>query len=82
QLFDLVDETVVQHRRRIKTSVLNEVLRDAVLWQAPPARKASQQGKIYYCNQIAARPPTVAIFCNNPKLFSDNYKRYLDRKFR
>ena len=26
QLFDLVDEVAVQHRRRIKTSVLNEVL--------------------------------------------------------
>lgn len=25
QLFDLVDEVLVQHRRRIKTSVLNEV---------------------------------------------------------
>ncbi|CAN0524241.1 unnamed protein product, partial [Scytosiphon promiscuus] len=32
--------------------------------------------------QIATRPPTVAVFCNNPKLFGDNYKRYLDRKFR
>eukprot|EP00611_Tribonema_gayanum_P014006 TRINITY_DN25271_c0_g1_i1.p1 TRINITY_DN25271_c0_g1~~TRINITY_DN25271_c0_g1_i1.p1 ORF type:complete len:653 (+),score=266.07 TRINITY_DN25271_c0_g1_i1:65-1960(+) len=81
-IFDKVDEAVEQHRKRIKTSVLNEVLRDAVLWQAPPTRKNSQQGKIYYCNQVAARPPTVAIFCNAPKLFSDNYKRYLERKFR
>lgn len=84
KLFDLVDEVAVQHRRRVKTSVLNEVLRDAVLWQSPPGKRSegSAQGKIYYCNQIAARPPTIAIFCNNPKLFSDNYKRYLDRKFR
>ncbi|CAN0310263.1 unnamed protein product [Ascophyllum nodosum] len=84
KLFDIVDEVTVQHRRRIKTSVLNEVLRDAVLWQSPPTRKSSggRQGKIYYCNQIAARPPTIAIFCNSPKLFTDNYKRYLDRKFR
>ncbi|CAM9805385.1 unnamed protein product [Pylaiella littoralis] len=84
KLFDLVDEVAVQHRRRVKTSVLNEVLRDAVLWQAPPSKKSSgaSQGKIYYCNQIATRPPTVAVFCNNPKLFGDNYKRYLDRKFR
>jgi GTPase len=82
QVFDKVDEAVEQHRKRIKTSVLNEVLRDAVLWQAPPTRKNSQQGKIYYCNQVASRPPTVAIFCNNPKLFGDNYKRYLERKFR
>lgn len=27
QLFDIADEVVVQHRRRIKTSVLNEVRR-------------------------------------------------------
>lgn len=30
-----------------------QVLRDAVLWQAPPSKKSSgaSQGKIYYCNQ-------------------------------
>lgn len=31
-----------------------QVLRDAVLWQAPPSKKSSgaSQGKIYYCNQV------------------------------
>mmetsp|Transcript_14236 Transcript_14236/g.20131 ORF Transcript_14236/g.20131 Transcript_14236/m.20131 type:complete len:598 (+) Transcript_14236:54-1847(+) len=82
QIFDRVDEAVDQHGKRVKTSVLNEVLRDAVLWQAPPAKRNSQQGKIYYCNQIACNPPAITIFCNNPKLFGDNYRRYLERKFR
>ncbi len=32
--------------------------------------------------QVQSRPPTVAVFCNNPKYFTNNYKLYLDRKFR
>ena len=44
QLFDLVDEVAVQHRRRVKTSVLNEVSDD----RAPPrAVRLSRGGKIY-----------------------------------
>ncbi|CAM9632895.1 unnamed protein product [Chrysoparadoxa australica] len=82
KIFDMVDDAVVQHRKRVKTSVMNEVLRDAVLWQSPAARRNQAQGKIYYCNQVSSKPPTFAIFCNNPKLFSDNYRRYLERKFR
>lgn len=32
----------------------DQVLRDAVLWQAPPSKKSGggAQGKIYYCNQV------------------------------
>ena len=32
--------------------------------------------------QVAASPPTIAIFCNDPSLFSDTYRRYLERHFR
>jgi len=31
---------------------------------------------------VSKRPPTVVVFCNDPKLVNDNYRRYLDRKFR
>jgi GTP-binding protein len=82
KIYGAVDEAIGAHRKRISTSVLNEVLRDAVLWQPPPARRNGSQAKIYYCNQVSTRPPTVVVFCNDPILVSDNYKRYLDRKFR
>lgn len=49
-----VDRAVKTHRQRIKTSLLNEVLSDALMWQKPPAVKASQIGRIYYCNQVTA----------------------------
>lgn len=82
KIYGAIDDAIQAHRKRISTAVLNEVLRDAVLWQPPPARRSGSQAKIYYCNQVSTRPPTVVVFCNDPKLVSDNYKRYLDRKFR
>jgi len=82
KIYGAVDEAVQAHRKRISTSVLNEVLRDAILWQPPPARRNGAQAKIYYCNQVSVRPPTMVVFCNDPKLVNDNYRRYLDRKFR
>ena len=82
KVYEAVDRASKAHRQRVKTSVLNEVLAEALSWQRPPAVKASQQGRVYYCNQVAVEPPTMVVFCNNPKLFPDSYKRYLDRKFR
>ena len=48
KIYDAVDSAVAAHRKRIPTSVLNEVLRDAVLWQPPPARRNGAQAKIYF----------------------------------
>ena len=82
KIYQAVDEAINAHRQRISTSVWNEVLRDAILWQPPPARRSGAQAKIYYCNQVSTRPPTVVVFCNDASLVNDNYRRYLDRKFR
>lgn len=82
KIYSAVDDAIQAHRKRVSTSILNEVLRDAVMWQPPPARRNGAQAKIYYCNQVATQPPTVIVFCNDPKLVSDNYRRYIDRKFR
>ena len=82
KIYEAVDSAVKAHRRRISTSVLNEVLRDAILWQPPPARRSGAQAKIYYGSQVSTRPPTIVVFVNDPKLVNDNYRRYLDRKMR
>lgn len=31
---------------------------------------------------MSVEPPTIVVFVNNPKLFPESYRRYLDRKFR
>jgi GTP-binding protein len=82
KIYSAIDGAIEAHRKRISTAILNEVLRDAILWQPPPTRRNGSQAKIYYCNQVSTRPPTVVVFCNDPKLVNDNYRRYLDRKFR
>jgi hypothetical protein len=33
----------------------------------------------YYCAQVTVRPPTFAIFCNDPSLFGGAYRRYLEQ---
>jgi GTP-binding protein len=81
-VFNAVDAAAEQHQRRVKTAVMNEVLEDGVRWQKPPSTSTGRQGSVYYCAQVSAQPPTIAIFCNDPDLFSDTYRRYLEQHFR
>lgn len=82
KILDLVDTAAEQHKRRVTTSVINEVLEDALRWHTPPVNRQGRQGKIYYGTQVASRPPTIALFVNAPNLLGDNYRRYIERKFR
>lgn len=81
KMFECVDRAAKQYSRRIPTSVLNEVVNDATLWMSPPTI-GSRSGRIYYSLQISTQPPTIVFFVNDPKLFTDNYQRFLERKLR
>jgi len=82
RVYQAIDAAQEQHERRVSTALLNEVLQEAVQWQKPPSRDTGRQGKIYYCTQVGRRPPAIAIFVNDPSLFPDAYKRYLEGRFR
>lgn len=82
KILDLVDEAAEQHQRRVTTSVVNEVLEDALAWRSPPSTRQGRQGRIYYGTQVTSRPPTFTMFVNDPKLFKDSYRRYIERQFR
>jgi GTP-binding protein len=82
KILDQVNVVVEQHRRRVSTSVVNEVLEDAARWHTPPTTRQGRQGKIYYGTQVTSQPPTFALFVNDPKLLGDNYRRYVERQFR
>ncbi len=82
KILDLVDLAAAEHQRRVTTSVVNEVLEDAARWHSPPTTRQGRQGKIYYGTQVRAQPPTLALFVNDPKLFNENYRRYMERQFR
>jgi GTP-binding protein len=82
KILDLVDRAAEQHGRRVSTSVINEALEEAAKWHSPPTTRQGRQGRIYYGTQVTTKPPTVTLFVNDPKLFNDNYRRYIERQFR
>ncbi|QNP28688.1 ribosome biogenesis GTPase Der [Cylindrospermopsis curvispora] len=82
KILDLVNKAAEAHKRRVSTSVVNEVLTDAVSWHSPPASRSGKQGKIYYGTQVSSQPPTFALFVNDAKRFNENYRRYIERQFR
>ncbi|BAZ50934.1 small GTP-binding protein [Nostoc sp. NIES-4103] len=82
KILELVLQAAESHKRRVSTSVINEVLEDAVSWHSPPTSRGGRQGRIYYGTQVSTQPPTIALFVNDAKRFNDNYRRYIERQFR
>ena len=81
-IFSVAILAVEQHRRRVTTSVVNEVLQEALSWRSPPTSKGGRQGRLYYGTQVANKPPSFTLFVNDPKLFGDSYRRYIERQIR
>lgn len=67
--------------REIKTSVLNDVIRDAVLLNAPPSYKGKRL-KIYFVHQTDCKPPHFVFNVNSKNLVHFSYQRYLENKIR
>ncbi len=82
KILDLVDIAAEQHRRRVSTATINEVIQEAINWHSPPTSRQGKQGRIYYGTQVSTAPPTIALFVNDPKRFNDNYRRYIESQFR
>jgi GTP-binding protein len=70
-----------QSHERVATSELNRVLR-AALEATPPPLYQNRRPKIYYATQVGIQPPTVVMFCNEPRAIAPDYQRYLLGVFR
>ena len=81
QIFPLIQESYENSRKRVQTSVLNDVLVDAQLMN--PTTTFNGGGlKIFYANQVAVCPPTFVLFSNDPQYLHFSYKRYLENRLR
>ena len=67
--------------KEIKTSVLNDIIREAVLLNQPPSYKGKRL-KIYFVNQNGTKPPKFILHVNSKKLIHFSYERYLENKLR
>lgn len=81
KLFPLINEVNAENSRRISTSVVNEVLNEAISVVQPPSDKGKRL-KIFYGTQASTRPPTFVIFVNNKELFHFSYERYIVNQIR
>jgi GTP-binding protein len=81
KILPAVQEVAEQHAMRVSTSVLNQVLTDAMLTTPPPSERGKRL-KIRYGTQVSVKPPTIVLFCNDPELAHFSYLRYLENRFR
>lgn len=70
-----------KRQTKVSTSVLNNLLEEAVAIKHPPAIKGKLV-TIKYVTQIPAQTPTFVFFCNHPKYIDDSYKNFLENFFR
>ena len=76
-----IDKVYENSRKEIKTNVLNEVIRDAVMLKAPPSYKGKRL-KVTFAQQTGITPPKFTLFVNSDKLIHFSYERYLENKIR
>lgn len=81
KLFGMINHVATQNSFRISTSVLNQVINEAIAVVQPPTDKGKRL-KIFYGTQVATKPPTFVIFVNSKDLFHFSYERYLVNKIR
>jgi GTP-binding protein len=67
--------------RRVATARLNALIRDATLAHPPPMM-GTKMLKIFYCSQVATRPPLFIFHCNDPELVRPSYQRFLENILR
>jgi len=84
RIFKAIETAVEVYKnrtKRVKTSVLNDVLLPIIENYPPPAYKGKFV-KIKYIMQLPTPQPQFAFFCNLPQYVKEPYKRFLENKLR
>lgn len=80
-LFPQIEKAYDSYKKRVSTSVLNDVFADAIA-MFPPSEWNHGKAKFYYISQVGVEPPTFAIFVNDPEFVHFSYMRYLENQLR
>jgi GTP-binding protein len=80
-LLNAIDQVYENFNRHVVTSVLNDVLMDAVLLNQPPVFNGNRL-KLSYATQSDVMPPTFVLFVNSETHMHFSYLRYLENKIR
>ncbi|MBC1319301.1 ribosome biogenesis GTPase Der [Listeria welshimeri] len=80
-LFPLINQVSDNHSLRVQSSMLNDVISDAVAMNPSPMDRGKRL-KIFYTTQVAVKPPTFVVFVNDPELMHFSYERFLENRIR
>lgn len=80
-IFPELEKVFENYRRRFSTSILNDVILDAVAMN-PPSIFNNGVAKFYYVTQVSIEPPTFVIFVNDENYVHFSYARYLENRIR
>lgn len=77
----LIKQVDENHRKRIQSSTLNDVITDAIATTPTPTSNGRRL-RVYYVTQVAIKPPTFVLFVNDPELLHFSYERFLENQIR
>lgn len=77
----LIKSLYENRMQRVQSSVLNDVLMDALAMNPTPTVK-NKRLKIFYMTQVAVAPPTFIVFVNDTELLHFSYRRFLENQLR
>lgn len=80
-IFPELDKSFESYKRRVSTSLMNDVIVDAVA-MTPPLMHEHGKAKFYYITQVAEKCPTFVLFVNDPIYVHFSYVRYLENCMR
>jgi GTP-binding protein len=81
QLVDLAFELHDQASARVPTSEVNKLVEAAAAVRGPRVSRGKSP-RIFYATQVSSHPPWIVLFVNDPQLFKDEFKRFLENRFR
>jgi GTP-binding protein len=82
KIIPLALEIAQERQRRIPTSELNVLLREAAYDHPPTAIRKGAHLRIYYATQPQVAPPVFLFFANHAEEIHWGYERYLENRIR
>lgn len=81
RLWTAVQDTLVEHRRRVTTAELNRFF-ETVLERHPPPIHKGKAVRLYFVTQAQVAPPTFMVSTNHPEAIHFSYARYVQNQIR
>ena len=81
QVLELAVQIAEERDKRVASSPLNKLIEELNRQYMPPAVQGKRV-RIYYATQVKTKPPLFTIFTNFPEHVKDEYKRFLEKRFR